>query len=116
MFYRAVGRIDSRTLRSRHELDISSLCVLGMSYATVPVAEAFSQDLEVVAVHVHWVVTWVMIFHNDAYTCVAAEIVHIPFLKKFSACCVVRWANHARWWEGKTDWVIRKRRISLACE
>lgn len=76
----AVRQIDSRALRAWHELDISPLCVLRVSYATVPVAEAFGQNLEVMAMHVHWVVTRVVIFDDHAYTCVTAEIVHIPFL------------------------------------
>ena len=51
-----------------------------MRYATVPVAETFGQDLEVVAVHVHWVGTGVIILDDHAYACIAAEIVDIPFL------------------------------------
>ena len=51
-----------------------------MRYATVPVAETLSQDLEIVAVHVHWVATGVIILDDHAYACIAAEIVHVPFL------------------------------------
>ena len=79
-FYNRPSRRNCCTPRTRHELNISSLSVAGMRYATVPVAETLGQNLEVVAVHVHGMVTGVIVFHDHAYACIAAEIVHIPLL------------------------------------
>ncbi len=79
-FYNRPSRRSGCTLRTRHKLDISSLSVAGMRYATVPVAEPFGQNLEVVAMHVHGVGTGVIAFDDHAYACITAEIEHIPFL------------------------------------
>ena len=110
----AVCLADSRTLRPRHELDVPPLCVFGMSYATVPVAEAFRQNLEVVAVHMHWMVAWVIIFDDHAYTCITAEIVHVPLLGLSQH--VAQLFGPAQWDKGRTDWIVRERGIPLACE
>ena len=70
------GTVDDA--RGLQDLHISSLCVLDMSNSTIPLADTFSENVEVVTVKMHRVRGWDLVLHDDANGVVVAEVVDVP--------------------------------------
>ena len=62
-----------------HELHVAALSVVLVCDGTVPGADAFGEDVEIVAMKMHGVGGRERILNNDADGAVSAEIVDVPF-------------------------------------
>ena len=64
--------------RGQQDLHISSLRVLDVSNSTIPLADAFSENVEVVAMKMHRVRSWDLVLHDNADRVVVTEVVDVP--------------------------------------
>ena len=60
-------------------MHVSPLGVLNVLHRSVPLPNAFGEDVEVVAVKVHWVGCGEVVAEDDADGGIGAEVVDVPF-------------------------------------